>query len=111
MTRSDADALKEVLKRIADWAAGEKWIAAVYIFGSRAKGTNRPDSDLDLAVELTVIEESEVDGIYIDEARKWREALKPLSPWPVDLDLYHPKSAPNVHTYVAEGGRQIWRRS
>jgi len=108
---ADAEALEAVLIRLAGWAAGERWIAAVYVFGSRAKGTNRPDSDLDIAVELTVTEESEVDGIYIDEARKWRDALKVLSPWSVDLDLYHSKSAPHVYKYVADGGRLIWRRS
>ncbi len=37
---------------LAEWAAGTDAVAALWLFGSRAKGTPRPNSDHDLAIEL-----------------------------------------------------------
>ena len=35
---------------VATWAATEPLIRRIYLFGSRARGANRPDSDIDLAI-------------------------------------------------------------
>jgi uncharacterized protein len=35
---------------VSSWAIGEPLVRRVYLFGSRAKGTARPDSDIDLAI-------------------------------------------------------------
>jgi predicted nucleotidyltransferase len=40
------------LATIEAWAADKPEVAAVWLFGSRAKGTERPDSDVDLGVVL-----------------------------------------------------------
>lgn len=37
---------------IISWARKHPEIEAVYLYGSRARGTNRPDSDIDLAVAM-----------------------------------------------------------
>jgi predicted nucleotidyltransferase len=42
--------VEEISAAVADWAAGEQLIRRVYLFGSRAKGCSRPDSDADLAI-------------------------------------------------------------
>jgi hypothetical protein len=47
MNGSDLEGLSVA---VANWAAGEPLIRRVYLFGSRAKGTARPDSDIDLAI-------------------------------------------------------------
>jgi len=41
-------------------------LRAVYVFGSRARGDHRPDSDLDAAVVLDRVDDywSEVDGVF-----------------------------------------------
>jgi predicted nucleotidyltransferase len=38
---------------LCDWAGTTPEIVTLYVFGSRARGTARPDSDLDLAVEVS----------------------------------------------------------
>ncbi|MCA6102787.1 nucleotidyltransferase family protein [Bradyrhizobium australafricanum] len=37
---------------LIDWASKQEAIAAVWLFGSRARGDFRPDSDHDIALEL-----------------------------------------------------------
>lgn len=46
------DMRPEWIEAIRTWAAGNENVAEVWLFGSRAKGTARPDSDVDLALVL-----------------------------------------------------------
>jgi small ligand-binding sensory domain FIST len=41
------DAIRTV---VSAWAATEPLVRRIYLFGSRARGDNRPDSDIDLAI-------------------------------------------------------------
>lgn len=38
--------------RIVDWAKNHSEIEKVYLYGSRSRGDNRSDSDIDLAIEM-----------------------------------------------------------
>jgi predicted nucleotidyltransferase len=40
----------QISQAVAEWAATEPLIRRVYLYGSRAKGSARPDSDIDLAI-------------------------------------------------------------
>ena len=42
----------EIARLLAEWAARHDAVAALWLFGSRAKGTAWADSDHDLAIEL-----------------------------------------------------------
>jgi predicted nucleotidyltransferase len=49
----DASVLEQFPREVlCEWAGATPEIIALYVFGSRARGTARPDSDLDLAVEV-----------------------------------------------------------
>ena len=54
MERETAD--RQLLARVADALAAREEVLEAYVFGSRARGRARPDSDVDVAV-------------YVDEAR------------------------------------------
>jgi predicted nucleotidyltransferase len=60
-TRTAASALRRHLER----RYGPR-LRAVYVYGSRARGDHRPDSDLDAAVVLDRVDDywSEVDGVF-----------------------------------------------
>jgi predicted nucleotidyltransferase len=53
MTTPHVDLAKHELSAIARWAEQTPWISEIRLFGSRAKGTAHPDSDIDLAVTVT----------------------------------------------------------
>jgi predicted nucleotidyltransferase len=38
--------------KIREWAAQTRYVKEVRLFGSRAKGSARPDSDIDLAITV-----------------------------------------------------------
>jgi hypothetical protein len=44
------DNLDGLSAAVTAWAVGERLVRRIYLFGSRAKGTARPDSDIDLAI-------------------------------------------------------------
>ena len=89
------EALGQGLNRAALQAGLEQLIAcdgvaAVVLFGSRAQGTARPDSDLDLAV---ICREPELNSAQLgDRWRSYREALGRLG-CGVDLVLQGQKDA------------------
>lgn len=45
--------------RIVNWAKKHQEIKSVYLFGSRARGDNNPDSDIDLAIEMIGVDADE----------------------------------------------------
>ena len=46
------DIEKSIASNLCEWASSHDAIAALWLFGSRAKGTSRKDSDFDIAIEL-----------------------------------------------------------
>jgi predicted nucleotidyltransferase len=64
---------------LAAWAATKPTIVAIYVFGSRARGTAEPWSDLDLAVELDPGNGAEIEEELIRNSRAWRAELSSLT--------------------------------
>jgi hypothetical protein len=67
---------------IVEWARKHPEIRAVYLFGSRAKETNRPDSDIDLAVRIVPRPHEVTQLVWSDWHRRYE--AKP------DLNTSHP---------------------
>ena len=68
----------QIYSQLADWAETKPTIKALYVFGSRAKGSAGPDSDLDLAFDF-------VDGVdnelaeLIENAADWKAEVTKLT--------------------------------
>jgi predicted nucleotidyltransferase len=62
------DLTEEQVRLIQDWAARERIIKEVLLFGSRAKGCARSNSDVDLAVTAAA-------GHYVALAKNWERYL------------------------------------
>jgi len=85
----DRSALIEILRRF-DAALRENGATGLFIFGSRARGTHRPDSDLDLFIDynpaarvpnmfrLMQLEEEISEALGIPVTIATRNALHPL---------------------------------
>jgi predicted nucleotidyltransferase len=98
---------------ICAWAEDEADIAAVYLFGSYAKGAQREDSDLDLAVILQATDPEHEDDFtrWFFQNEEWSAQLNSLLPVGVDLQLGNAEiSKTIVGPAVASYGVPIYRR-
>ena len=75
-----------LVSKLAAWAASKPTIQALHIFGSYAKGTATPSSDLDLAFDFI---ESVDDSLaeLIMNANAWKAEVTTLTGIPVK-DVY-----------------------
>jgi predicted nucleotidyltransferase len=101
----DLDALSRIVR---DWSLTIPEIREAYIFGSRAKGTFRDDSDLDVAIRLEGDDEGFV--VWMHDAEEFRRSLGVQIPVPLDLQLIHSTDR-IVMPAVLEHGVKVFERS
>ena len=63
---------------LAGWAANQPEILSIFLFGSRARGDARPDSDVDLAFELDDTRETALTVLVVNRAQ-WQRELSDLT--------------------------------
>lgn len=80
---------QDLIASLKTWADRHPEITRVIVYGSRARGDHRPDSDLDIAIEIekTGWDESPFT-IWMTSAEAWRRELAPLLPWTLDLQWH-----------------------
>ncbi|MFP5076594.1 nucleotidyltransferase domain-containing protein [Rhizobium sp. YIM 134829] len=98
----------EQLAAIHEWAAQNPLVVAVHLFGSRIRGNARPDSDLDVAVDLGFGEDVGVTWWIHKDA--WDAELSAATHLTVSVELYHARMNREVYGYVADCGFEAYRR-
>ena len=95
ISRLQQQRLLEILIQQAD-------VDAIWLFGSRAMGRERPGSDIDLCVDAARLSHRERLRLMaaIDDL---------LLPWTVDLALRH-ELPPDLLSHVQRVGRCLWSR-
>ena len=68
------------------WAQRNQKIREIWLFGSRARGTAKPDSDIDLAITLT--SHPNWLPIYLAFADKWQNEIATLTNSKVSLQPF-----------------------
>ncbi|BBF94417.1 nucleotidyltransferase domain-containing protein [Blastochloris tepida] len=98
--------------RIAEWARSVPQIKEVWVFGSRARGNHRPDSDLDVAVVMADGDEGQRLGNWFALAKNWETELSMLISVRVDLDIGDADIATSVVApALAREGICVFRRT
>ncbi|MCX5829201.1 MAG: nucleotidyltransferase domain-containing protein [Deltaproteobacteria bacterium] len=90
--------LENIKQIISNWASGINYRIRVYLFGSRLKGTHRPDSDLDLAIEF-LDSWHDTTLLWFDFHEQWQNELFELTGFKVDLQLYDLEND-NIRAYI-----------
>ena len=83
----------EVRTLLAAWAAEKTLINRLWLFGSRVRGENRHNSDVDVAIELDMsatkgIDESGGVATWAFDSTMWKSELEDLLSLAVDLQRY-----------------------
>jgi len=104
------------LRGLRSWASANGHVRELWLFGSRAQGCSRPDSDVDLAVALTPPRGKNDDpayGAYValaDEA--WKPELEDIVGRHVSLEAIAPDApGPDWDSMVRCFGVRLWGRS
>lgn len=79
--------INQAAKLASEWAVNKPEIKSVHFFGSRVKGTNREDSDLDVAIELMPgLDECGGLSAWMRSSDKWSKELNELIPYEVQAE-------------------------
>ncbi len=102
---------KKLLSKISKWAVNHPEVATVFIFGSRAKGNNQKDSDIDIAVALDescINEDAFTHWMYLSS--NFKAELSAILPYELDLQQYHAEHCPLVFSYVASSSIVVYEK-
>ncbi|WIV99657.1 nucleotidyltransferase family protein [Kinneretia aquatilis] len=108
--------MQNLTTEIAAWAAEKPLVKRVWIFGSRARGDHRPDSDLDVAVELDMsaiqgADDSGGSATWIFEAGSWGPELEAVLGLPVDLEQYQHGVTTVIQTGLDRSSVLVYEKS
>ena len=80
-------ALKTLAGLVADWVDDVPYLRRVYLFGSRVRGDHRPDSDVDIGIDLTDLDvtNSETVDWWIEQNQTNFQTLRSAIPYPVGI--------------------------
>jgi predicted nucleotidyltransferase len=92
----------------------ESSVKAAYIFGSRSKGTHRPDSDIDVAIEILNQKGGPAvlsDWMHFDDS-ELKEMLEQELTIPLDLQWYGGESeTATIHRGLVESSICVYVKS
>lgn len=96
------------IRGLREWAEANGNIRELWLFGSRAKGTSRFESDADIAVALipALGKHNWALGNYVDQQPQWKEQLETIVGCKVDLRLILPGTS--LDDEVRTTGKLLW---
>lgn len=102
--------IDEIQSIVAAWAETQPHVVKVWLFGSRVRGTERPDSDIDIAVEVRRQSgDTSAWTTFIFEKDGLRASIQPLVPVPVQLEWYGGEvETPTIHAALQESSMLVY---
>jgi predicted nucleotidyltransferase len=88
---------------------GYPMVCSLWMFGSRARGNFRDDSDCDLAVSLFETDDASPKWrVYMSFSTRLKADLSALIPWSIDLQFWD-DTAPLIATAVCNDGIELFQ--
>jgi predicted nucleotidyltransferase len=103
----------DVCTAISDWAESTPRVRRVWLFGSRAGDTYRDECDIDIALEIEPVGDSEETlAVWMVNSEKWQAQLQQHTNLEVDLEWFDPDgSTPKVHHALREASILLYDRA
>jgi predicted nucleotidyltransferase len=102
------------LHGLRSWASANDSVRELWLFGSRASGCSRPDSDVDLALALMPPRRKNDDPAFANWGAfkgQWRRELEGIVGCHVSLEVIRPAmSGPDWDSMVRCFGVRLWSR-
>jgi predicted nucleotidyltransferase len=101
----------EWLRGLREWAEANDAVCQLWVFGSRARGDAREDSDIDIALALAMPLKGRGDqalGAYFHLESEWKRQLQAIVGIDVSLGVIVPGEEADIR--VRREGRLIWTR-
>jgi len=104
------DMRDEWIAALRAWAAKNDCVRELWLFGSRAKGTSEPESDIDVAVALMPPDGKTNWALaaYVESFEDWKSELRAAVNWPISLVAIGPKF--EMDDTVRTTGIALWQR-
>lgn len=81
--------IEDMRDAVAKWASTQPLIRKAYLFGSRVRGTHKPNSDLDVAIEIFTLPGDENPlTTWTCEAQRLKASTAGVVPVIIDLNWY-----------------------
>ena len=94
---------------IVDWASQNPLIRKVWLYGSRIKGNNKPDSDLDVAVEHGKIPgDDTLKTTSIGERKFWQIEIQERTSLKIHLEPYRPGETERIEVTLKDASVLIY---
>jgi predicted nucleotidyltransferase len=106
-TFADYEDRNQVINILCQWAESHPEVSKLLVYGSRARGEQGPDSDLDIAIELRQNTDENACAIWMYEKDNWRRELAPLFPWRAHLEWHDLEGATPVVRGKIEKGHLV----
>jgi predicted nucleotidyltransferase len=100
----------EWITALRAWALKNDCVLELWLFGSRAKGTPRPNSDIDIALALMppTGKQNWALAAYVEFFEAWKSELRAAVDWDINLVAIGPDF--EMDTIVRTTGILLWRR-
>ena len=99
------------IERFRTWAQSKPSVRRLWLFGSRAAGKPRRDSDIDIAIEIDPLQCPEAIAQFRDDTfPRWRCELQALSQFAVHLEPWAGEGT-NIASYVRSSGQLLYERA
>ena len=104
------DMRDEWIAALRQWAANNGAVSELWLFGSRAKETARPDSDIDVGLLMMPPTDGTnwAGAAYVENFYCWKRQLRFSIDWNVDLVAIGPKF--DMDEEVRTTGVRLWVR-
>lgn len=103
--------LSTVADAVGRWALGKQFIKAVYFFGSRVRGDNHVNSDLDIAVELVFRDPDTALGHWTAHNESWKSEIESMLPWKIDFEWYHSSATKIIQQGIDRSSIHVYEKA